>query len=114
MRKLDFVNKVVGYILWRFGYFQYRLRVVSDNPANESVKGDSIYVVGGTYYAKWAYLKCPDGCGDTIMLSLSDSKKPSWSISQDDFGRPTLYPSIHKLDGCKSHFWIRDGKVIWV
>lgn len=58
--------------------------------------------------------RCPCGCGDVIELLLLPNVKPRWDIEINCLGRPTLSPSVWKRTGCMSHFWIRDGKVIWV
>lgn len=57
---------------------------------------------------------CPCGCGDTVELLLLPNVKPRWDIRVDARRRPTLTPSIWKSTGCKSHFWVMDGKIIWV
>lgn len=57
---------------------------------------------------------CPCGCGDTIELPLLPNVRPRWDIHVDATHHPTLTPSVWKTNGCKSHFWVRDGKVIWV
>jgi hypothetical protein len=58
-------------------------------------------------------LRCPCGCGRTIELLLLPDVKPRWDLETDDVGRPSLNPSIWLQDGCKSHFWIRQGRVQW-
>jgi len=113
MKKLSRGVRLVRDILWTLNIFQYKVELISDNPNTDLLQNRIIYVVGNEKYVKWAYLKCPSNCDDVIMLSLIKSNGPSWRISQDKLGRPTIYPSIHKLDGCKSHFWIRSGKINW-
>lgn len=113
MKKISFINRIVGYFQWKFGKFQYRAELVNNNPNPEEVKGNIVYIVGGDDYVKWAYLRCPDNCGENIMLNLSKNKKPSWTVKQDKKGRVTIHPSVDKLDGCKSHFWIKNGSLIW-
>ncbi|WP_407645830.1 DUF6527 family protein [Alloalcanivorax profundimaris] len=56
---------------------------------------------------------CPCGCGDVIELLLLRAVEPHWSLSVDRFGRPTLHPSVWKKTGCKSHFWLRSGRIVW-
>lgn len=56
---------------------------------------------------------CPCGCGDVIELLLVRAVDPHWTLSVDRFGRPTLRPSVWKSAGCRSHFWLRNGQVIW-
>ena len=105
--------KTLGQILKFFRVYKYSVEIISFNPTIEQLKPDILYVVGEETYVKWIYLKCPDNCDEVIMLSLSSNKRPHWSIKWDKLGRPTIHPSIHKLDGCKSHFWIKRGKLIW-
>ena len=57
---------------------------------------------------------CPCGCGETIELMLLSCVAPRWDLQVDARGRPTLYPSIWRTVNCKSHFWERRGRVVWV
>jgi hypothetical protein len=83
------------------------------NPTRESPPPRRIIVVGGLGYRKWAYLRCPCGCGEVIMLSLANSRGPRWNVKVYWFGRPTIEPSVRQTTGCYSHFWIRGGLVDW-
>lgn len=56
---------------------------------------------------------CPCGCGDVVEIALLDGVKPRWCLQVDHRGRPTLSPSVWRNDGCRSHFWIKKGKVHW-
>lgn len=56
---------------------------------------------------------CPCGCQRTIELLLIPDANPHWKITVDSKGRPTLTPSVWLQGGCRSHFWVRKGKVIW-
>ncbi len=113
MKEISALNQLIRDMLWTSNLFQYKVEIIADNPNPDVLKDNIIYVVGRDSYVKWAYLKCPSKCGDIIMLSLIKSKRPSWVIKQDKIGRPTIYPSIRKLDGCRSHFWVKKGKLIW-
>jgi len=57
---------------------------------------------------------CPCGCGDAIELLLLPSIAPHWTLVLDQLKRPTLAPSIWRTTGCRSHFWVRSGRIIWV
>nr|WP_081092656.1 DUF6527 family protein [Cupriavidus metallidurans] len=59
-------------------------------------------------------MRCPCGCGQRIELPLLDEANPHWRLRIDKEGRPTLSPSIWLRDGCRSHFFVRAGRVIWV
>ena len=100
-------------MLWKFKQFQYKVELIPTNPNPENLKKDIVYVVCENKYEKWAYIKCPCGCNESIMLSLNKNNFPSWSIKQDKLGRATILPSIKKIDGCKSHFLIKNGRLIW-
>lgn len=92
---------------------RYTAVISPDMPSPESIQDGVMIIVGGENWAKWAYFICPCGCGDVLSLSLMKSIKPNWKLRVDDNNLPTVYPSVWKDDGCKSHFWIRKGKVIW-
>ncbi|TAL64473.1 MAG: hypothetical protein EPN88_10905 [Bacteroidetes bacterium] len=113
MKRLNKINRMIRDSLWKINYFQFKLEIIPDNPNPSTLKKNIVYVVGGPNYEKWAYLKCPCGCNDIIMLSLDNKQRPSWTIKQDKKGRVTISPSIRKLDGCKSHFMIKKGRLLW-
>jgi hypothetical protein len=70
--------------------------------------------VAGKAGSLWcAAMLCPCGCGGGIHLSLVRGDKPSWRLDVDNSGRPTLYPSIWRTAGCRSHFLLRRGRVVW-
>lgn len=56
---------------------------------------------------------CPCGCGDVLEIALLEGAQPRWQLHVDHRGRPTLSPSVWRNDGCRSHFWVKKGKVHW-
>ncbi|QQO20527.1 hypothetical protein JJB98_11675 [Bradyrhizobium diazoefficiens] len=58
-------------------------------------------------------LRCPCGCGQRLEMLLLKGVKPRWDISVDQRGHVSLHPSVWVREGCKSHFWVRAGKVVW-
>lgn len=58
--------------------------------------------------------KCPCGCGRTIELLVIEEAQPRWDYSLNEKGLPTLHPSVWLKTGCKSHFWLKNGRVFWV
>lgn len=58
-------------------------------------------------------MRCPCGCGDTIELLVIREATPRWDIAVNDDGRPSLSPSVWRQTGCRSHFWVRHGRVYW-
>lgn len=58
-------------------------------------------------------MRCPCGCGMTIELLVVPEAKPRWDVSIDAQQRPSLTPSVWLHHGCRSHFWLRNGRVRW-
>lgn len=71
------------------------------------------YLVQDGGFAWAALMQCPCGCGDSITLNLI-GQRPRWSAAVDARGIVTVQPSIWRTSGCRSHFWIRKGRVRWV
>lgn len=59
-------------------------------------------------------MRCPCGCGQRVELALIREAKPRWSLRHEGGRRPTLYPSVWLREGCRSHFFVRDGRICWV
>lgn len=54
--------------------------------------------------------RCCCGCGEEVVTPLSPT---DWSLRIVN-GAVTLYPSIGNWSfACRSHYWIREGKVVW-
>ncbi len=58
-------------------------------------------------------LRCPCGCGQKLEMMLLKEVKPRWDIAVDRRGKVSLHPSVWVNVGCRSHFWVRAGKVVW-
>jgi hypothetical protein len=91
----------------------YGVKYTEDAPHKESMPQNKVLIIGSGKFHKWALIICPCGCGDTITLCLMNSYDPNWRFSVDWLGRPTLYPSIWRTEGCKSHFHLQKGKIRW-
>jgi hypothetical protein len=39
--------------------------------------------------------------------------KPRWRLLVDRHGHPSLKPSIWRETGCRSHFWLKHGRIVW-
>lgn len=71
------------------------------------VLADNVVYVSDEY--ELAALKCACGCGHRVTLLLGDGHQV-----QELDGLATIWPSIGVWDApCKSHFWIRNGNVVW-
>ncbi|MBX9591777.1 MAG: hypothetical protein K2X43_20995 [Hyphomonadaceae bacterium] len=64
--------------------------------------------------ADWSVgLLCPCGCGERLEMMVLKGVRPRWDVTTDKRGRPTLHPSVWLRTGCRSHFWVRRGKILW-
>lgn len=58
-------------------------------------------------------MRCPCGCGQRLEMMVLKEVKPRWDVAVDTKGRVTLHPSVWLQEGCRSHFWVRSGRIIW-
>lgn len=82
-------------------------------PSLDAVQRAVVHVVRANGRNRWAMLRCPCGCDGVVTLSLQDVHRPHWKLTETASGKLTLHPSIWRQEGCRSHFWIRDGRVHW-
>jgi hypothetical protein len=73
----------------------------------------TLYVAGEEPHVWAAALLCPCGCGDVIELNLMEQASPCWSVRKHRNGSVTLMPSVWRTKGCRSHFFIRNSRVVW-
>nr|WP_238544101.1 DUF6527 family protein [Acidovorax sp. KKS102] len=59
-------------------------------------------------------MRCPCGCGRPVELPLIREARPRWSLQLDGDGHPSLVPSVWRRDGCRAHYFVRRGKVVWI
>ncbi|MHB1775729.1 MAG: DUF6527 family protein [Acidimicrobiales bacterium] len=67
----------------------------------------------GSYEPKWIVFWCPCGHGHRIELDAHVTHRPSWAVTFDGSGRPTISPSVDVQADRRCHFWVRHGRVTW-
>ena len=72
-----------------------------------------VYLVGEDSLPWSAALLCPCGCGSTIRVSLVAGDHPRWRAKRHFSGSVTLHPSIWRNSGCRSHFFLLRGRIVW-
>ena len=107
MRILRFISR--AWNRWR--HRKFTVLTVVDLPIQ--AKRGVFYLVQDGGFAWAASMQCPCGCGDSITLNFIGGR-PCWSAEVDARGFVTVHPSIWRTSGCRSHFWIRQGRVRWV
>lgn len=106
--------------LWRWltGPFRRRwpwpvLRVERVPDIPDEVAPATVYLVGEGEYLWAAVLLCPCRCGECIQLNLLPDARPRWQVTVHDDGTATLWPSVWRVRGCRSHFFVRRSTVEW-
>jgi hypothetical protein len=70
--------------------------------------GDAALISRG--YLRLLVLACPCGCGEQYSINLDPEAGKAWRIYTRR-GRRTLFPSVWRDVGCKSHFIVWDDTV---
>jgi hypothetical protein len=73
----------------------------------------TVYLCGEEKNLWAAAMICPCGCGEVIQLNLLKQARPCWSAVEHPDGTVSLLPSVWRKRGCRSHFFIRSGRVDW-
>lgn len=73
---------------------------------------ETLYAIGENGHLWHVMLACPCGCGATIALNVLPDDSPRWRLHEHVDG-PTLSPSVWRTAGCRSHFILRRGQVVW-
>jgi|CXWL01.1.fsa_nt_gi hypothetical protein len=113
MSKLRLLPKRIS--LWlqdkyfaRWGCFH----VVEDEDLPDMALPGKLHLIGedGRYWI--AAMRCPCGCGELLEMNLLLDSEPVWTLGIDATV-PTLHPSVWRKNGCRAHYLLRSGRVIW-
>lgn len=88
----------------------YRVVHLTEDP--DELLPETLYAIGENGHLWHVMLVCPCGCGATIALNVLPDASPRWWLYESADG-PTLSPSVWRTTGCRSHFILRRGCVIW-
>lgn len=89
-----------------------RFRVIEDEDLPDDPTPGKLYLIGedGRYWI--AAMRCPCGCGTLLEMNLLPDSEPVWLLGVTA-GAPTLHPSVWRKDGCRAHFLLRNGRIVW-
>lgn len=93
---------------------RYRAIFVDERPEVAEMTAAILYIVGKRDAPFCAAMLCPCGCGDALYMSLVEDDTPRWRVKVYADGTPTVVPSIWRVVGCRSHFFLFWGRVRWV
>jgi hypothetical protein len=84
---------------------------VEDLP--DELKPRTVYVLGEGRHVWSIAMCCPCGCGETIHLNALPGTRPRWRMRRHRDSSVTLHPSVWRNSGCRSHFLLRGGHIVW-
>ena len=96
---------------WRREPNPFRTVLVEELP--DRLDAGVVYVAGEGRHRWFVAMVCPCGCGATLHMSVQLGTSPCWSLLEHQDGTASLSPSVWRKIGCKSHFFLRRGKVVW-
>jgi len=101
---------------WSFirGWFKpvYRVACVTEKP--ERVERRTVYMIGEDDSFWAAVLVCPCGCQSEVWLNLlKHENRPTWTVERVQGTKAHITPSVWRQNGCRSHFLIKRGLLIW-
>lgn len=89
------------------------IEVQGDLPPDQLPSRDLVLLREGG--EAWSIMmRCPCGCGQPVELPLIREASPRWELHVDKKGLPTLVPSVWRREGCRTHYFVRRGKIVWV
>lgn len=90
----------------------FKAQVEQRHEANSLLKtpGDIAFVYRGVMRS--LVMACPDGCGELLTINLDGRAGKAWRAygNQEEV---SLFPSVWRETGCKSHFILWRSKIYW-
>lgn len=93
-------------------WFRPPIRVVGIAESPQTLRPRRLYVTRHAHGPAFGFMLCPCGCGETIHLRFMGERRPRWSLESLS-GRATVFPSVWRQTGCRSHFFLRHGRIDW-
>ena len=91
---------------------KWHLTKVEDTP--DRLKAHTAYLVGETGHEWTCAFNCPCGCREIVWLNLIKAPgRPTWRVEQHRCKTFSISPSVWRTAGCKSHFFLRRGRIDW-
>lgn len=99
---------------WRDAVWPRLYRLVQvEGAMPERLRLRTLYILTEDRQPWVASMICPCGCGETLEMNLLTDERPCWRYSVDGKGHPSLEPSVWRKIGCRSHFFLRHGRIEW-
>jgi len=103
-------NAIAGHSFPSWEAFEAHLDRWEREVANVRIHGTTGEEDG---FQEQAAMICPCGCRSVLHMNLLPDERPCWRVTRHDDGTATLHPSVWRKKECGSHFWFRNGRVVW-
>jgi hypothetical protein len=111
---MKFLRRIWRKVCGWFGPRRERhLKTVIGEELPHSLDARTVYVAGENGHFWFVAMLCPCGCGETLQMSLLANVRPRWLLTQHRDGSVSLRPSVWRKVGCRSHFFLVHGRVLW-
>lgn len=90
---------------------EYKFMYINEIP--DKVNDKTIYIIGDIKQPWLLVLTCPCGCKNLIQLNLLKDATPCWKYRILKKNKINISPSIWRINGCKSHFFVHKSKIKW-
>lgn len=101
-------------VRWFTGFFRPRYGFKEVRGAfPPKLRRATLYVLKEDGTPWQAAMICPCGCNATLEMNLLPDERPMWRYNVNAKGYPSLYPSVWRRVGCRSHFFLREGQIMW-
>jgi len=99
---------------WFSRHFRnFTLESVEEMPEENCIRRRTAYWVGVQGH-KWCLVfRCPCDCQEVIYLNLLPTARPLWRVERHKGKSFSVAPSISWTKGCRAHFFLREGRVVW-
>lgn len=91
----------------------YPFAAINVSELPDKLNTRSLYLVGENEHLWFAAMLCPCGCGATLHLNMLSDTCPRWKLTEHRDGTVSLHPSVWRLKDCRSHFFLRRGRIDW-
>ncbi|MCL5047127.1 MAG: DUF6527 family protein [Actinobacteria bacterium] len=100
------LGRILDWLQHRFmgGSRPYRTVFLEELP--DCLDERVLYVLGEGGHLWSVAMLCQCGCGETLHMSLHQEGRPRWELTYHSDGTVSLWPSIWRKYGCRSHFFL--------
>ncbi len=102
------------FVRWVWSWFSERTwQAVRVEDLPDRLQKHRVYLIGENDQVWQVAMLCPCGCAAVIQLCVLPESRPNWTVTTHIDGKLSLHPSVWRTTGCRSHFFLRAGRIEW-